>query len=60
MIKEELAVPRIKCPSLESFSTNYLLPLKPVILEGIIDHWPALNGHPWRFVSALMRSAPYH
>lgn len=46
-IKEELAVPRVKCPSLESFNTNYLLPLKPVILEGIIDHWPALNQHPW-------------
>nr|XP_046270020.1 lysine-specific demethylase 8 isoform X2 [Scatophagus argus] len=47
VIKEELAVPRIKCPSLESFNANYLLPLKPVILEGIIDHWPALNEHPW-------------
>lgn len=47
VIKEELAVPRIKCPSLESFNTDYLLPLKPVILEGIIDHWPALNQHPW-------------
>ncbi|KAI3359666.1 hypothetical protein L3Q82_014050 [Scortum barcoo] len=47
MIKEESAVPRIRCPSLESFNTNYLLPLKPVILEGIIDHWPALNEHPW-------------
>ncbi|XP_022070124.1 lysine-specific demethylase 8 [Acanthochromis polyacanthus] len=47
VIKEELAVPRIKCPSLESFNTNYLLPLKPVILEGIIDHWPAFNKHPW-------------
>ncbi|XP_062295062.1 lysine-specific demethylase 8 [Scomber scombrus] len=47
VIKEEFAVPRIKCPSLESFRTNYLLPLKPVILEGIIDHWPALNDHPW-------------
>ncbi|XP_041825401.1 lysine-specific demethylase 8 [Melanotaenia boesemani] len=46
-IKDGLAVPRIKCPSLESFNTNYLLPLKPVILEGIIDHWPALNTHPW-------------
>uniref|UniRef100_A0A1A7XD97 Lysine-specific demethylase 8 n=1 Tax=Iconisemion striatum TaxID=60296 RepID=A0A1A7XD97_9TELE len=46
-IREELAVERIKCPSLESFNTNYLLPLKPVILEGIIDHWPALNNHPW-------------
>ncbi|KAF3699986.1 Lysine-specific demethylase 8 [Channa argus] len=47
VIKQEFAVPRIKCPSLESFQTNYLLPLKPVILEGIIDHWPALNQHPW-------------
>ncbi|XP_029364705.1 lysine-specific demethylase 8 [Echeneis naucrates] len=47
VIKEEMAVPRIKCPSLESFNTNYLLPQKPVILEGIIDHWPALNEHPW-------------
>lgn len=46
-INDEVAVPRIKCPSLESFNTNYLLPLKPVILEGIIDHWPALNQHPW-------------
>uniref|UniRef100_A0A3Q4HDJ5 Lysine-specific demethylase 8 n=1 Tax=Neolamprologus brichardi TaxID=32507 RepID=A0A3Q4HDJ5_NEOBR len=46
-IKEESAVPRIRCPSLESFKTNYLLPLKPVILEGIIDHWPAFNKHPW-------------
>uniref|UniRef100_UPI003AADA87F lysine-specific demethylase 8 n=1 Tax=Centroberyx gerrardi TaxID=166262 RepID=UPI003AADA87F len=45
--KQMMAVPRIKCPSLESFKTNYLLPLKPVILEGIIDHWPALNEHPW-------------
>ncbi|XP_037545067.1 lysine-specific demethylase 8 [Nematolebias whitei] len=47
LIKEELAVSRIKCPSLESFNANYLLPLKPVILERIIDHWPALNNHPW-------------
>ncbi|XP_061567568.1 lysine-specific demethylase 8 [Cololabis saira] len=46
-IREEMAVPRIKCPSLESFKTNYLLPLKPVILEGVISHWPAFNKHPW-------------
>ncbi|CAN9505536.1 unnamed protein product [Ophioblennius macclurei] len=47
VIREDSAVPRIKCPSLESFNTDYLLPLKPVILEGVIDHWPALNQHPW-------------
>ncbi|XP_028267157.1 lysine-specific demethylase 8 isoform X2 [Parambassis ranga] len=47
VIKEELAVPRLKCPSLENFNRNYLLPLKPVILEGVIDHWPAFNKHFW-------------
>ncbi|XP_029912732.1 lysine-specific demethylase 8 [Myripristis murdjan] len=47
VIKPTMAVPRIKCPSLESFKTNYLLPLRPVVLEGVIDHWPALNEHPW-------------
>ncbi|XP_070704095.1 lysine-specific demethylase 8 [Pempheris klunzingeri] len=47
LIREEVTVPRTKRPSLESFNTNYLLPLKPVILEGVIDHWPALNQHPW-------------
>lgn len=47
VIREDLAVPRIACPSLESFKANYLLPLKPVILEGIIDHWPAFHQHPW-------------
>uniref|UniRef100_A0A3B3ZM23 Lysine-specific demethylase 8 n=1 Tax=Periophthalmus magnuspinnatus TaxID=409849 RepID=A0A3B3ZM23_9GOBI len=47
VIKGDLAIPRLKCPSLESFKSDYLLPLKPVILEGTIDHWPALNDHPW-------------
>ncbi|XP_060882600.1 lysine-specific demethylase 8 [Labrus mixtus] len=47
VIKEELAVPRIRSPSLESFNKKYLVPLKPVILEGVIDHWPALNQRPW-------------
>ncbi|KAM4598695.1 lysine-specific demethylase 8 isoform 2-T2 [Polymixia lowei] len=46
-IKKAMSVPRMPCPSLESFKTNYLLPQKPVILEGIIDHWPAINEHPW-------------
>ncbi|XP_033998119.1 lysine-specific demethylase 8 isoform X1 [Trematomus bernacchii] len=47
VIREEVAIPRVKRPSLESFNTNYLLPLKPLILEGTIEHWPALNQHPW-------------
>ncbi|XP_060945982.1 lysine-specific demethylase 8 [Limanda limanda] len=47
VIRQEFAIPRVTCPSLESFNTNHLLPLKPVVLEGTIDHWPALNGHRW-------------
>uniref|UniRef100_A0A8C8HH09 JmjC domain-containing protein 5 n=1 Tax=Oncorhynchus tshawytscha TaxID=74940 RepID=A0A8C8HH09_ONCTS len=48
-VVQVLAVPRIHCPSLESFKKDYLDPQKPVILEGIIDHWPAfIINHPWR------------
>nr|XP_057904248.1 lysine-specific demethylase 8 isoform X2 [Doryrhamphus excisus] len=47
LIREDVAIPRVQCPSLESFKNNYLLPLKAVVLEGTIEHWPALNEHPW-------------
>ncbi|XP_010873211.2 lysine-specific demethylase 8 isoform X1 [Esox lucius] len=47
VIKQALAVPRIRCPSLERFKNDYLDTQKPVILEGIIDHWPAFKNHPW-------------
>lgn len=50
VVKQALAVPRIHCPSLESFKKDYLDPQKPVILEGIIDHWPAFKNHPWRYL----------
>ncbi|XP_016361412.1 lysine-specific demethylase 8 [Sinocyclocheilus anshuiensis] len=41
------AVPRIHCPSLERFRSDFLDPQKPVIIEGITDHWPAFTEHPW-------------
>ncbi|KAL2100926.1 hypothetical protein ACEWY4_002687 [Coilia grayii] len=47
MINPAKAVPRIYCPSLEQFRTEFLDPLRPVILEGVIDHWPAFKEHPW-------------
>lgn len=46
-IKPEAAVSRIHCPSLEHFRTNYLIPQKPVIVQGIIEHWPALKERQW-------------
>ncbi|XP_060696250.1 lysine-specific demethylase 8 isoform X1 [Hemiscyllium ocellatum] len=46
-MRTEMAVPRIHCPSLEYFRTHYLIPQKPVILEGIVDHWPAVRDCKW-------------
>ncbi|XP_076865374.1 lysine-specific demethylase 8 isoform X2 [Brachyhypopomus gauderio] len=47
IIKATLSVPRVQCPSLESFRLGFLVPQKPVIIEGAIDHWPAFKDHAW-------------
>ncbi|XP_053936751.1 bifunctional peptidase and arginyl-hydroxylase JMJD5 isoform X1 [Cuculus canorus] len=36
-------VPHLHCPSLENFRDNYLIPQRPVVLEGIMDHWPCMK-----------------
>ncbi|KAG5831904.1 hypothetical protein ANANG_G00285320 [Anguilla anguilla] len=52
----ETAVPRMQCPSLESFGSLFLAPRKPVILQGVIDHWPACKDHRWS-IDYLRRTA---
>ncbi|KAM9372444.1 bifunctional peptidase and arginyl-hydroxylase JMJD5 [Phaethornis superciliosus] len=42
-VRLEDAVPHLHCPSLEHFRDNFLIPQKPVILEGITDHWPCMK-----------------
>ncbi|XP_042720438.1 bifunctional peptidase and arginyl-hydroxylase JMJD5 isoform X2 [Lagopus leucura] len=42
-VRPEDAVPHERCPSLERFRDQYLIPQKPVVLEGIIDHWPCMK-----------------
>ncbi|XP_051487616.1 bifunctional peptidase and arginyl-hydroxylase JMJD5 [Apus apus] len=42
-VPPEDALPHLRCPSLEHFRDNYLIPQKPVVLEGIIDHWPCMK-----------------
>ncbi|XP_062443835.1 bifunctional peptidase and arginyl-hydroxylase JMJD5 [Rhea pennata] len=42
-IQPEDALPHLHCPSLEHFRDNYLIPQKPVVLEGVIDHWPCMK-----------------
>ncbi|NXT75891.1 KDM8 protein, partial [Zapornia atra] len=37
------ALPHLHRPSLEHFRDNYLIPQKPVVLEGITDHWPCMT-----------------
>nr|XP_014127844.1 jmjC domain-containing protein 5 isoform X2 [Zonotrichia albicollis] len=39
---EEL-IPHLRCPSLEHFRDNYLVPQRPVVLEGVMDHWPCMK-----------------
>ncbi|XP_018605209.1 lysine-specific demethylase 8 isoform X1 [Scleropages formosus] len=46
-VSRENAVPRTSCPSLEGFRSGFLTLQKPVILQGIIDHWPAFKHHKW-------------
>ncbi|XP_069762419.1 lysine-specific demethylase 8 isoform X1 [Narcine bancroftii] len=46
-IRPGTEVPRVHCPSLEHFRAQYLIPQKPVILQGIVDHWPAVRDCKW-------------
>ncbi|NXA04043.1 KDM8 protein, partial [Sapayoa aenigma] len=39
----EEAIPHLHCPSLEHFRDNYLIPQRPVVLEGVMDHWPCMK-----------------
>uniref|UniRef100_A0A8D0L7B9 JmjC domain-containing protein 5 n=1 Tax=Sphenodon punctatus TaxID=8508 RepID=A0A8D0L7B9_SPHPU len=42
-IEPDAAIPRLHCPSLEHFRDNYLIPQKPVVLEGVVGHWPCMK-----------------
>ncbi|NXP40569.1 KDM8 protein, partial [Leiothrix lutea] len=42
-LRPEEVIPRLRCPSLEHFRDNYLIPQRPVVLEGVMDHWPCMK-----------------
>ncbi|XP_019368139.1 PREDICTED: lysine-specific demethylase 8 [Gavialis gangeticus] len=42
-LASERAIPWLRCPSLEHFRENYFIPQKPVVLEGVVDHWPCMR-----------------
>ncbi|NXR18986.1 KDM8 demethylase, partial [Cinclus mexicanus] len=42
-VQPEQVIPHLHCPSLEHFRDSYLIPQRPVVLEGVIDHWPCMK-----------------
>ena len=46
-IDKKFEIDHVHCPSLEAFLIDYMQKDKPVILEGVMDHWPARTTHHW-------------
>ncbi|NXQ61775.1 KDM8 protein, partial [Anthoscopus minutus] len=42
-LQPQQVIPHLRCPSLEHFRDGYLLPQRPVVLEGVMDHWPCMK-----------------
>nr|KAF6440873.1 lysine demethylase 8 [Rousettus aegyptiacus] len=47
------AVPRLHCPSLQHFREHFLLPQRPVILEGVVDHWPCMRKWSLEYIQEI-------
>ena len=47
MISQEFDIDHVFCPSLEAFLTSYIQKDKPVILDGVMEHWPARTTRQW-------------
>lgn len=46
-ISKEFGIDHVFCPSLEAFLKSYMQKDKPVIVDGVMDHWPARTTHQW-------------
>ncbi|XP_006896696.1 PREDICTED: lysine-specific demethylase 8 [Elephantulus edwardii] len=46
-------VPRLHCPSLEYFRKHFLVPGKPVILEGVATHWPCMKKWSLEYIQEI-------
>ncbi|XP_012500473.1 PREDICTED: lysine-specific demethylase 8 [Propithecus coquereli] len=52
-LKLERAVPRLHSPSLEHFQKHFLVPQRPVILEGVADHWPCMKRWSLQYIQEV-------
>lgn len=47
IINPKFEIEHCNCPSLETFHNNYMQKDRPVVIEGMLDHWPARTYHKW-------------
>ncbi|KRY41107.1 Lysine-specific demethylase 8 [Trichinella spiralis] len=52
----EHCVPRVACPSLETFQRDFLIPQNPVVIEGALESWQAMEK--WN-IAYLMSKCAY-
>ncbi|XP_010596771.2 bifunctional peptidase and arginyl-hydroxylase JMJD5 isoform X1 [Loxodonta africana] len=52
-VKSERTVPRLYCPSLEYFRKHFLVPERPVILEGVANHWPCMKKWSLEYIQEI-------
>ncbi|KAL2766314.1 bifunctional peptidase and arginyl-hydroxylase JMJD5 isoform 2 [Daubentonia madagascariensis] len=55
-LKLERTVPRLHCPSLQHFRKHFLVPQRPVILEGVADHWPCMKKWSLEYIQEVAGS----
>ncbi len=55
-LSEEHAIPRVENPSLSAFQKRLddINTHTPLIIEGAVDHWPALHERPWSSPAYLL------
>lgn len=46
-------VPRLRCPPLQHFKKHFLVPGRPVILEGVADHWPCMKKWSLQYIQEI-------
>ncbi|XP_017896233.1 PREDICTED: lysine-specific demethylase 8 isoform X2 [Capra hircus] len=52
-VMTERTVPRLHCPSLQYFKKHFLVPGRPVILEGVANHWPCMKKWSLEYIQEV-------
>lgn len=47
-------IPRVECPSIQSFLREYFSQSKPVIMTRCMEHWPALGKWSTKYIKVII------